>query len=107
MLLNHWVHPSPQGLLGAKKKLPLKDQQKKRYIQVSTLLFFLDHTVTVLGSVDVILLTTCTTILLQPESDALQAAKADMFGILTRQVEEWHPHRVLCKRFNIPDPYPG
>ena len=44
---------------------------------------------------------------LQPESDAVQAAKADMFGILTRQVEEWHPHRVLCKRFNIPDPYPG
>ena len=43
---------------------------------------------------------------LQPESDAVQAAKADMFGILTRQVEEWHPHRVLCKRFNIPDPYP-
>ena len=46
-------------------------------------------------------------ITLQLESDAVQAAKADMFGILTRQVEEWHPHRVLCKRFNIPDPYPG
>ena len=20
---------------------------------------------------------------------------------------EWHPHRILCKRFNIPDPYPS
>lgn len=48
-----------------------------------------------------------TVILLQPESDAVQAARADMFGILTRQVEEWHPHRILCKRFNVPDPYPG
>ena len=41
-----------------------------------------------------------------PESDAVQAAKAGMFGVLTREVLEWHPHRVLCKRFNIPDPYP-
>lgn len=48
-----------------------------------------------------------TVLLLQPESDAVQAAKADMFGVLTRQVEEWHPHRIVCKRFNVPDPYPG
>ena len=41
-----------------------------------------------------------------PESDAVQAAKAGMFGILTRETQDWHPHRLLCKRFNVPDPYP-
>ena len=25
---------------------------------------------------------------------------------MTHQVIDWYPHRVLCKRFNIPDPYP-
>jgi G patch domain-containing protein 1 len=42
-----------------------------------------------------------------PEPDSVQAARANMFGVLTRQVIEWHPHPVLCKRFNIPDPYPN
>ena len=32
VLLNHWVLPSPQDLQGAKKKLPLKDLWKKRYM---------------------------------------------------------------------------
>ena len=41
-----------------------------------------------------------------PEPDSVQAARANLFGVLTRQVLEWHPHRVLCKRFNVPDPYP-
>ena len=35
-----------------------------------------------------------------------QAAKAKMFGPLTRLTEEWHPHRLLCKRFDVPDPFP-
>ena len=39
--------------------------------------------------------------------DATKAAEKKMFGKLTRDVLEWHPDRVLCKRFNIPDPYPG
>ena len=29
-----------------------------------------------------------------------------MFGRLTRERFEWHPDRVLCKRFNIANPYP-
>ena len=29
-----------------------------------------------------------------------------MFGKLTRERYEWHPDRVLCKRFNIANPYP-
>ncbi len=29
-----------------------------------------------------------------------------MFGSLTRVTEEWHPHRLLCRRFDVPDPYP-
>lgn len=36
VLLNHWVHPFPQGLQEAKKKLPLKDLWKKRYMYMYT-----------------------------------------------------------------------
>lgn len=35
-----------------------------------------------------------------------KAAKMGMFGKLTRTTLEWHPESLLCKRFNIPDPYP-
>lgn len=35
-----------------------------------------------------------------------QAVDMKMFGKLTRESYEWHPHRLLCKRFNVPDPYP-
>ncbi|XP_042196408.1 G patch domain-containing protein 1 isoform X2 [Callorhinchus milii] len=35
------------------------------------------------------------------------AVKMKLFGQLTRDTFEWHPHTVLCKRFNVPDPYPG
>ena len=34
------------------------------------------------------------------------AAAMAMFGRLTREEFEWHPARLLCKRFNVPDPYP-
>ncbi|XP_064599154.1 G patch domain-containing protein 1-like [Liolophura sinensis] len=40
------------------------------------------------------------------KSDDVKAAEMKMFGKLTREVLEWHPDKVLCKRFNIPDPYP-
>ncbi|XP_061077918.1 G patch domain-containing protein 1 [Conger conger] len=39
--------------------------------------------------------------------DKQAAVKMKMFGKLTRDTFEWHPDRLLCKRFNIPDPYPG
>ena len=29
-----------------------------------------------------------------------------MFGALTRESFEWHPHRIICKRFGVRDPYP-
>ncbi|KAJ8041826.1 G patch domain-containing protein 1 [Holothuria leucospilota] len=35
------------------------------------------------------------------------AAEMKMYGKLTRETFEWHPDHVLCKRFNVPDPYPG
>ncbi|XP_067933246.1 G patch domain-containing protein 1-like [Watersipora subatra] len=38
--------------------------------------------------------------------DKKEAVRMSMFGKLTRETYEWHPHRLLCKRFNIPDPYP-
>ena len=38
--------------------------------------------------------------------DCKKAAAMGLFGKLTRQTMEWHPSSILCKRFNIPDPYP-
>ncbi|NXY91246.1 GPTC1 protein, partial [Alcedo cyanopectus] len=39
--------------------------------------------------------------------DKETAVKMKMFGKLTRDTFEWHPEKLLCKRFNVPDPYPG
>ncbi|XP_063738289.1 G patch domain-containing protein 1 isoform X2 [Eleginops maclovinus] len=39
--------------------------------------------------------------------DQQAAVNMKMFGKLTRETFEWHPDKLLCKRFNIPDPYPG
>ncbi|KAK6294001.1 hypothetical protein J4Q44_G00348310 [Coregonus suidteri] len=39
--------------------------------------------------------------------DKQAAVKMKMFGKLTRDSFEWHPDKLLCKRFNVPDPYPG
>jgi G patch domain-containing protein 1 len=36
-----------------------------------------------------------------------KAAEMKMFGKLTRKTFEWHPSKLLCKRFNIPEPYPS
>ncbi|CAL8351039.1 unnamed protein product [Merluccius merluccius] len=41
------------------------------------------------------------------EDDKQAAVKMKMFGKLTRDSLEWHPDKLLCKRFNLPDPYPG
>ncbi|NXC06007.1 GPTC1 protein, partial [Orthonyx spaldingii] len=38
--------------------------------------------------------------------DKEMAVKMKMFGRLTRDKFEWHPDRLLCKRFNVRDPYP-
>ncbi|XP_013075624.2 G patch domain-containing protein 1-like isoform X2 [Biomphalaria glabrata] len=40
-------------------------------------------------------------------NDQTKAAEMGMFGQLTHEVFEWHPHSLLCKRFNVPNPYPG
>ncbi|XP_060599436.1 G patch domain-containing protein 1-like [Ruditapes philippinarum] len=40
-------------------------------------------------------------------SDAGKAASMKMYGKLTRDVQEWHPDKLVCKRFNVPHPYPG
>lgn len=39
--------------------------------------------------------------------DKQSAVKMKMFGKLTRETFEWHPDKLLCKRFNVPEPYPG
>ena len=39
--------------------------------------------------------------------DCEKAAKLGMFGKMTRTTYEWHPSAILCRRFNVPHPYPG
>lgn len=39
--------------------------------------------------------------------DKQTAVKMKMFGQLTREAFEWHPDKLLCRRFNVPEPYPG
>ncbi|XP_059486482.1 G patch domain-containing protein 1 [Neocloeon triangulifer] len=43
----------------------------------------------------------------KPVEESVQAAKQKMFGKMTRTTEPWHPHALLCKRFNVPDPHSG
>eukprot|EP00056_Hartaetosiga_gracilis_P006873 m.101490 g.101490 ORF g.101490 m.101490 type:complete len:613 (+) comp12576_c6_seq1:38-1876(+) len=38
--------------------------------------------------------------------DGMKAARMDMFGRMTRRTYEWHPDRLVCKRFGVPDPFP-
>ncbi|NXS08770.1 GPTC1 protein, partial [Neodrepanis coruscans] len=38
--------------------------------------------------------------------DKETAVKMKMFGKLTRDNFEWHPDKLLCKRFNVRDPFP-
>ncbi|KAK8775955.1 hypothetical protein V5799_030700 [Amblyomma americanum] len=39
--------------------------------------------------------------------DATKAAQLGMFGKLTHNEFEWHPVDLLCRRFNVPNPYPN
>lgn len=38
------------------------------------------------------------------EDPAEQAAKLGMYGPITRSSKDWHPTRLLCKRFNVKPP---
>lgn len=40
-------------------------------------------------------------------ADAAKAAQLGMFGKLTHDEFEWHPADLLCRRFNVPNPYPN
>jgi len=44
---------------------------------------------------------------LDVEDSAENAARAGMFGKLTRSRAEWRPDKIICKRFNVPDPFFG
>lgn len=39
-------------------------------------------------------------------NDQNKAVEMKMFGKLTRERYDWHPDKVLCKRFNVANPYP-
>ncbi|KAF9901174.1 hypothetical protein EC991_006430 [Linnemannia zychae] len=41
-----------------------------------------------------------------PKSQAAKAAEMGMFGPLTRSMVDFYPNKLLCKRFNVPDPHP-
>ncbi|KAK3820017.1 MAG: hypothetical protein J3Q66DRAFT_165653 [Benniella sp.] len=41
-----------------------------------------------------------------PKSQAAKAAAMGMFGPLTRTVVDFYPAKLLCKRFNVPNPHP-
>ncbi|XP_077974839.1 G patch domain-containing protein 1-like isoform X2 [Styela clava] len=43
----------------------------------------------------------------EKEDSQKKAAKMKMFGLITRECVEWHPDPLLCKRFNVPNPYPN
>lgn len=41
-----------------------------------------------------------------PELELLDnAAKNKMFGKFTRKTYDWIPDKVICKRFNVPEPF--
>lgn len=40
----------------------------------------------------------------KPEDPAEQAAMLGMYGPMTRTSKDWHPTRLLCKRFNVKPP---
>lgn len=40
----------------------------------------------------------------KPEDPAEQAAKLGMYGPMTRSEKDWHPTRLLCKRFGVQPP---
>lgn len=37
---------------------------------------------------------------------AAHAVRMDMFGMMTRSIKSFFPHKLLCKRFNVPNPFP-
>ncbi|KAG0083616.1 hypothetical protein BGZ92_010618 [Podila epicladia] len=41
-----------------------------------------------------------------PKSQAAKAAAMGMFGPLTRTTIDFYPAKLLCKRFNVPNPHP-
>jgi hypothetical protein len=43
----------------------------------------------------------------EPDSSHDTAAEMKMFGKLTREVKEWRPENLLCKRFNVRNPFAG
>ena len=38
--------------------------------------------------------------------DVHKAAREKKYGKLTRTEYEWRPHPTVCKRFNVPNPFP-
>ncbi|XP_029647833.2 LOW QUALITY PROTEIN: G patch domain-containing protein 1-like [Octopus sinensis] len=41
------------------------------------------------------------------KKDLSNAVEMKLYGKLTREIFDWHPDKLLCRRFNVPDPHPG
>ena len=42
----------------------------------------------------------------QAEEERKEAVKMKMFGQLTRETHQWIPASLLCRRFDVANPYP-
>ena len=36
-----------------------------------------------------------------------EAVKMGFFGAMTHEEYDWYPAKLLCRRFDVPEPYPG
>lgn len=42
----------------------------------------------------------------QPTNQETETETKSFVGKSNREIYQWHPHKLLCKRFNVPHPYP-
>ncbi|KAK4319559.1 hypothetical protein Pmani_009503 [Petrolisthes manimaculis] len=40
------------------------------------------------------------------DDDQMKAARMKMYGQMTQTTQDWYPDRLLCRRFNVPNPFP-
>lgn len=39
--------------------------------------------------------------------EKIDAVKMNFFGAMTHECYDWYPSKIVCRRFNVPEPYPG
>lgn len=41
------------------------------------------------------------------QQEKTDAVKMNFFGPITHNLYDWYPNKLVCRRFNVPEPYPG